>query len=104
MTVQDLLKMIQKFDKKKVLLKCNLEEGGKELLPRVVSEVATAVQKESNCGLKHCSARGIARTLENPVSTMHEILRNILHCYLYKISHVQELFPSNLPARETFAL
>ncbi|GBM00545.1 hypothetical protein AVEN_77355-1 [Araneus ventricosus] len=69
-----------------------------------VEEVATAVQEESSGGVLPCSAREISRALDRPVSTVHKILRNILHCYPYKISHVQELFPSDLPARETFAL
>ena len=54
--------------------------------------------------MKQCRARGIALTLDRPVSTAHKILQNKLHCYLYKISHVQELFPSDLLARETFGL
>ena len=54
--------------------------------------------------MKHCRAREIARTLDRRVSTGHKILRNILHCYPYKISYVQELFSSDLPVRETFAL
>ena len=38
------------------------------------------------------------------MSTVHKILRNILHCYPNKISHVQEMFPFDLPEREAFAL
>ena len=51
-----------------------------------------------------CGTRGIARTLDTPMSTVYTILRNILHFYPFKIGHVQELFSANLPARETFAL
>ena len=66
--------------------------------------MATALQEESSSGVKPCSARGIARTLDRSASTVHKILRNILHCYPYKIGYVQELFPSDLLAREIFAL
>ncbi|GIY45392.1 uncharacterized protein CEXT_561501 [Caerostris extrusa] len=39
-----------------------------------------------------------------PVSTVHKILRNILHCYSYKITHVQDLHTTDLPVRHAFAL
>ncbi|GBN66443.1 hypothetical protein AVEN_71821-1 [Araneus ventricosus] len=39
-----------------------------------------------------------------PVSTVRKILRNILQCYPFKITHVQELVPADLPKREAFAL
>ncbi|GFY36161.1 uncharacterized protein TNCV_4845331 [Trichonephila clavipes] len=70
----------------------------------VVEEVATVVQEESSDGLKPYCSREIARTLERPVRTVHKILQNILHCLPYKISHVQELSTSDLPAGETFSL
>ena len=70
----------------------------------VVEEITTAMQRESNGGVKPCSAKGIARTFDRPVSTVHKILLNILHSYAFKISHVQELFPSKLPARQTCPL
>ncbi|GBM92023.1 hypothetical protein AVEN_126350-1 [Araneus ventricosus] len=37
-------------------------------------------------------------------STVRKILRNILQCYPFKITHAQELVPANLPEREVFAL
>ena len=66
--------------------------------------MATTVQEESSCGVKPCSARGNARTLKSSVSTIHKILRIMLHYYSYKFSYVQKLFPSDLSGRETFAL
>ncbi|GBN96414.1 hypothetical protein AVEN_10918-1 [Araneus ventricosus] len=39
-----------------------------------------------------------------PVSMVRKILRNILQCYPFKITHVQELVPADLPKREAFAL
>ncbi|GFY35313.1 protein FAM200B [Trichonephila clavipes] len=59
---------------------------------------------DSNKDAHFIAALGIARTLDRLVSTVHKILRNNLHCYPYKTSHVQELLPSGLPARGTFAL
>ena len=70
----------------------------------VFEEVATAFQEESDSGVQPCSARGIARTLDKPTSTVLKIVRNILPCYPHKIGHVQELLPSDLAARKTFAL
>lgn len=66
--------------------------------------MATAVQQEEGSDVQQCSAWGIARTLDMLVSTVHKILRNILHCYPCKIIHVMELLTADLPARETFAL
>ena len=66
--------------------------------------MGTVVQEESSGGMKPCSTRRIARTLDRPVSKVQKTLRNILNCYPYKTSHVQELFPSVLPAREPFVL
>ena len=66
--------------------------------------MVTTVQEESSGGVKSYSVRGIAKTLERPVNTVNKNLRNILHCHSYKISRVQELFPSDLQARETFVL
>ena len=74
--------------------------GRKRIDSTVVEEVATAVQEESSSGMKPCNARGVARTLVR----VHKIVRSIPHFYPYKISHMQELFPSDLLARETFAL
>ncbi|GFW82260.1 uncharacterized protein TNCV_3817411 [Trichonephila clavipes] len=96
MITQVLEKMIQN-SKRHVLLMCELIEGGKELT--IVVKVATAVHEESRGGFEPCSVRWITQTLERPVSTVHKILRNILHCYPYKINHAQELLPSDLPAR-----
>ncbi|GFW31807.1 DUF4817 domain-containing protein [Trichonephila clavipes] len=78
--------------------------GRKSVNSTVVEEVATAVQDESSGGLQPCSVREIAQTMDRPEITLRKIPRNILHCYPYKISHVQELLSSDLPTRETFAL
>ena len=78
--------------------------GKKRIDLMVVEEMATTVQEESNGSVKPCSAQGIARILDRPVSTVHKVLLNFLHCYPYKIRNMQELFPSDLPAREIFAL
>ncbi len=70
----------------------------------VVEDVATALEEGTSSGVQTCSARGIARCLDMPASTVHKIIRNILHCYPYKITHVQELLPADLPRRQAFAL
>ncbi|KFM64329.1 hypothetical protein X975_23761, partial [Stegodyphus mimosarum] len=42
--------------------------------------------------------------LDMPISMVHKVLRNILCCYLYTITHVQQLLPADLAIRELFAL
>ncbi|GBN89412.1 hypothetical protein AVEN_148120-1 [Araneus ventricosus] len=50
-----------------------------------------------------CNARGIPRSLDMLISTVRKILRNILQCYPFKITHIQELVSDDLPKREAFA-
>ena len=95
--------MVEKFEKTSSF-DVQSDRGRKRIDSTVVEEVVTTMQEESRVGVKPCSARGIAQTLYRPVLTMRKVLRNILHCYPYKISHVQELSLSDLPPRETFAL
>ncbi|GBM95098.1 hypothetical protein AVEN_3702-1 [Araneus ventricosus] len=66
--------------------------------------MATALQEASSSALGTYSALGISRTLDMPDSTVRKILRNILQCYPFKITYVQELVPVDLPKREAFAL
>ena len=68
MTVQGLLKMIQKFENTGSF---HVQSGrGRKRIDLTVVEVTTAVQEKSSGGLKPC----------RPVSTVHKIPRNILHC------------------------
>jgi hypothetical protein len=101
MSAKGLVNMVTKFEE---TFNVKPGRGRKRNAPSSVEDVATALQEGSCGGAQTCSARGIARTLDMPVSTVHKILRNILHCYPYKITHVQELLQADLPARHTFAL
>ena len=38
------------------------------------------------------------------VITVYKFLRDILHCYPFKITHVQELLSADIPARDIFPL
>ena len=58
----------------------------------------------SNIGVRARSLRGIAWTLDIPMSTVNKSLRNVRRCYPCKMTHVQELFPADLLMRHTFAL
>ena len=80
--------------------------GRKSIAPTsvVVEDVAIALVKGTSSGVQTFSASGIARCLDMPASTVHKIIRIILHRYPYKITHVQELLPTDLPRREAFAL
>ncbi|GBM90741.1 hypothetical protein AVEN_164105-1 [Araneus ventricosus] len=95
--------MIDKFEKSGSFdVKCG--KGSKATSSTSVEDVATTVQEASSNALGTCSARRISRTLDMPVSTVPKILRNILQCYSFKITHVQELDPAELPKREAFTL
>ncbi|GBM29521.1 hypothetical protein AVEN_212246-1 [Araneus ventricosus] len=69
-----------------------------------VEDVSTALQEASSSALGTCSARGISRSLDMPVSTVRKILRNILQRYPFKGTHVQKLVPADMAKREAFAL
>ena len=53
--------------------------------------------------MQTCNARGIALSLDVPVSRVRTVLCDVLHCYAYKITHVQDLLPTDLPVKQTFA-
>ena len=69
-----------------------------------VEGLAIALQEGMSSGMQIRSARGIARSLDIPLSTVHKTLRYILHCYPYKITQFQELLFAGLRVRHTFAL
>ncbi|GBL75286.1 hypothetical protein AVEN_194509-1 [Araneus ventricosus] len=97
MTAFGLKKMIDKFEELgSDDVKCG--RGRKAIASTSVEDVATTLQETSS------SALGISRTSDMPVSTVRKILRNILQCYPFKITHVQELVPADLLKREAFAL
>ncbi|MBJ5486920.1 hypothetical protein JGG36_24350, partial [Salmonella enterica subsp. enterica serovar Meleagridis] len=85
MTAVGLEKMIQKFEKTGSF-DVQSGRGRKRLDSTVVDEVATAVQEESSGGVQPCSARGIARTLDRPASTVHKILRTSCNAILTKLA------------------
>ena len=91
MTVQGLLKIIQKFRKTGSFV---VQSGrGKKIIETTVDEeVGTAVQEESSGGVKSFSSRRIARKLDSPVCTVHKILGNILQCYPYKTAMYSNCF------------
>ncbi|GBM99708.1 hypothetical protein AVEN_104067-1 [Araneus ventricosus] len=98
-----LKKRIDKFEKSGSFdVKCG--RGRKANSSTSVQDVPTALQEASSSALGTCSAQGISRTSDMPVSTVRKILRNILRCYPLKITHVQELVPADLPKREVFVL
>ncbi|GBN95900.1 hypothetical protein AVEN_221010-1 [Araneus ventricosus] len=103
MTAFGLKKMIDKFEESSSFdVKCG--KGRKAIASTSVEDVATALQEASSSTLGTRSARGLTRTLDMPVSTVRKILRNILQCYPFKITHVQELVPSDMPKREVLDL
>ncbi|GBO13215.1 hypothetical protein AVEN_129878-1 [Araneus ventricosus] len=98
-----LKKMIDKFEESGSFdVKCG--RGRKVIASTSVEDVATVLQEASGSTLGTCSGRRISRTLDMPVITVHKILRNLLQYYPFKITHVQELVPSDLLEREAFTL
>ena len=99
------MNMIQKFEEA-CSFKVKPGRGRKSIasMSMAVEDVATALEEGTSSGVQTCIARGIARCLDMPSSTVHKIKRNFLHCYPYKITHVQELLPADPPRREAFAL
>ncbi|GBM56432.1 hypothetical protein AVEN_56117-1 [Araneus ventricosus] len=95
--------MIDKFEESS-LFDVNCGRGRKAIASTSVEDVATALLEASSSALGTCSARGISRTLDMLVSTVRKILRNILQCYTFKITHIQELVPTDLTKQEAFAL
>ncbi|GBM51963.1 hypothetical protein AVEN_194258-1 [Araneus ventricosus] len=103
MTAFGLKTMIDKFEESGSFdVKCDRRR--KAIASTSVENVATALEEASSSALGTCSARGISRTSDMPVNTVHKILRNILQCYPFKIKYVQALVPADLPKREAFAL
>ncbi|GBL80877.1 hypothetical protein AVEN_26296-1 [Araneus ventricosus] len=85
-----LKKAIYKFEESGSFdVKCG--RGRKAIALTSVEDVATALQEASSSALGTCNAREISRTLDMPVSTVRKILRNILQCYPFKITHIQRL-------------
>ncbi|GBN38544.1 hypothetical protein AVEN_98491-1 [Araneus ventricosus] len=94
MTAFSFKKMIDKFEESG-LFDVNWGRVRKAIASTSVEDVA--LQEASSSALGTCSARGISRSLDMPVTTVRKILRNILQCYPIKITHVQELVPADLP-------
>ncbi|GBN70247.1 hypothetical protein AVEN_199609-1 [Araneus ventricosus] len=103
MTAFGLKKTIDKFEESGSFdVKCG--RGRKAIASMSVEYVARELQEASRSAFGTCSARGISRTLDMPVSTVRKILRNILQCHPFKITYVQKLIPPDLPKLEAFAL
>lgn len=61
--------------------------GRKSIFSTSVEDVTTALDEEKSI-VKTCSARGIVRSLDMSVSTVHKIIFKMPHCYPYKITHI----------------
>lgn len=49
-----------------------------------VESVTTALEEGSSSGARGCSARGIARTLDMMISTLHEFFKEIFNAIFTK--------------------
>lgn len=78
--------------------------GRKWISSTSVDDVAMALQERMSIDVQTCNAQRILPSLDRPVSMVHKIMRNILLCYPYEITHVQELLPADLLWRQMFAL
>lgn len=102
-TTNGLRKMIAKFEETGSF-HVKRGRGRKPVSAAALEDVATALQEQTISDAGISSARGISRMLDMPISTVRKVLRNILRCYPYKITHVQQLLPADLESRGSFAL
>ncbi|GFX25433.1 uncharacterized protein TNCV_1424171 [Trichonephila clavipes] len=79
--------------------------GHKSTRSDVVEDVATAIVDQSMDNVIGCSsARAVSRHLGVPYSTVWNVLRKVVHFFLYKIRHNQQLMANDREMRLTFAL
>ena len=79
--------------------------GRKRIDSTIVEGEATEVYEELCGGVKPCSARWkLPEHWAGLLARCIKFYATSYICYPYKISHKQELFPSDMPARETFTL
>lgn len=98
MFVNDMEKMFKKFED----IESFEVRFGKKMTASTTENVVTALQEETSSEMQTCFVWGIVRSLDMRGSMVYNILRTILHWYPYRITHVHQLLPANLPV--TFAL
>jgi hypothetical protein len=104
LSVNSLKEMVKKFEITG-FLKVQSGRGQKPVPQDKIEEVATViVDREQDSIADTSSARGVARNLDMPYSTVWKILRKIIHFYPYKISQVKELHNNDHDKRLSFAL
>ncbi|GBL86605.1 hypothetical protein AVEN_194854-1 [Araneus ventricosus] len=106
MTAFGLKKMIDKLEESSSFdVKCG--RWRKAIVSMSAEDVATVIQEASSSVLGTCSARGISRTLDMPVSTaclaakFYETSCNAIHL---KLRMCRSSIHADLPKREAFAL
>ncbi|KFM73345.1 hypothetical protein X975_03228, partial [Stegodyphus mimosarum] len=86
-------------------LKVQSGRGRKPVPQDIIEAVATAIVDRAPDNIAATSnARGVARNMDKPYSTVWKILRKIINFYPYKISRVQELLYPDHDKRLTSAL
>lgn len=104
LSVNGLKAMVAKFEKTGSL-KVQSGRGRKPVPQDTIEAVATAIVDRGQDNIAATSsARGVARNMDMPYSTVWKIVRKIIHFYPYKISRVQELLYTDHDKRLTFAL
>lgn len=98
-----LSRLVKKFEATGSVL-----DSGKSGRPRVSEETIYSIKKEVKSSInpkkgQACSGREIGRIHKVSWSTVHKVLKNILHLYPYKVHRVHELKPADFVERQTFA-
>ncbi|GBN79494.1 hypothetical protein AVEN_138834-1 [Araneus ventricosus] len=103
MTAFGLKKMTYKFEESGSFdVKCG--RGKKAIASTSVEDVVKALREASMSALGNVQCTGNFSNFDMPVSTVRKSLRNILQCYPFQITHVQELASADMPKREAFSL
>lgn len=84
--------MIQKFEEKDSF-EVKSRRRQKSIISSSIEYVATVLKEEINCAWVN------VRSLDMLLSTLDKIIRNMLYDYPYKITHVRENLPVDLPRR-----
>ncbi|GFV67474.1 hypothetical protein TNCV_4621551 [Trichonephila clavipes] len=97
-TLQALRDLVRKFGKIQAAPVTNLAPGR----PTVSEDVVMEVHHTVTAGHTE-TARGIARVLDIPNSTVRKLLRSVLHMFPYRFKRVQMLEPGDPQQRLDFA-
>lgn len=79
--------------------------GHKPITSQIIEDATTAVLDESMTNVAgSTSARAMSRRWDASYRTVWKVLKKVVHCYPYKISHNYQLFATDRETQLSFAL